>query len=220
MGDHWGSAFSAAGGSGSDLCFFEQQTGEARNLFASEVRGRVQQRREYLAKPGGRYRDFRIGRRSFPERAFGGGNYTGDHLFFYLDHIFFSLSVNGEMEINHIPVSEDMERDLCGNLWYETTFETLNQGDLIEIHLYNPHRIGNQNAYREFLDSIYVGPPQVLTEYLLKEGEVSRGVGLYAMIIAILLLGVALAYSLMQLPDDERLWMMGLLTFLWEDLFS
>lgn len=133
--------------------------------------------------------------------------------FFYLDHIFFSLSVNGEMEINYIPVSEDMERDLCGNLWYETTFETLNQGDLIEIHLYNPHRIGNQNAYREFLDSIYVGPPQVLTEYLLKEGEVSRGVGLCAMIIAILLLGVALTYSLMQLPDDERLWMMGLLTF-------
>ena len=85
---------------------------------------------------------------------------------FYLDHIGMNVSVNGE---NVYDMSNEINSDMCGTGWQEWMLSAMEEDDLVEINLHNPHSYGNGDAYNELLDSLYMTGTPILKEYYEKE---------------------------------------------------
>ena len=87
-------------------------------------------------------------------------------IYFYLDHIGMTVSVNGE---NLYDMSNEINPDMCGTGWQGWLLPAMAEGDQVEIQLHNPHRYGNKNAYNELLDSLYVSGETQLKQLYKKE---------------------------------------------------
>lgn len=71
----------------------------------------------------------------------------GACVYFYLDHIGMSVSVNGE---NVYDMSNEINSDMCGTGWQEWLLPAMAEGDFMEINLHNPHRYGSDGfLYRK-----------------------------------------------------------------------
>ena len=76
----------------------------------------------------------------------------------------------------------------------------------------NNHNFGNENAVDDFLDSMYIygGEGGVVFKVALKyEGDFERTLGIVAMVILFVILGVSLFSSLMRIHKNEIMWMIG-----------
>lgn len=135
----------------------------------------------------------------------------GACIYFYLDHIGMDISVNGE---NTCQLSNERNPDLCGTDWQEWLLPAMEENDVIEIKLYNPHRYGNRNAYRELLDSIYMSGETQLKQYYEKEERTYHYFCIFLFVVSIALIGTAIGYQLMHLPNGTLLLKMGLMSLL------
>jgi hypothetical protein len=91
----------------------------------------------------------------------------GGILYLYRDHFAISITVNGELSFRNIQAEiltlgeagKIYLADTCGREWTMIGFENgLQHTDSVEIHLQKMHDYIDSNAYRNFLDSCYVGP--------------------------------------------------------------
>lgn len=129
----------------------------------------------------------------------------------HLEHIGISVYINGE---NVYESSFEMYPDMCGNGWGTWIIPEGAADKEIEIHLHNPHSYGNPDAYNEFLNSLYTGNEIVVAEYIKKYNSPYRIVGIFIIVTSIALLGTAIGYILLRLPNSTFMLKLGIMSIL------
>ena len=130
---------------------------------------------------------------------------------FYLDHIGMTISVNGD---DTFEMSNELFPELCGAGWVDWDMPALSEEDVIEIKLHNPHSYGNREAYNEFLDSTYMCAEIILKYYYEKEEMPYRIFCAFVLVASIALIGTAIGYLLLKLPNSTLLIKLGVLSLL------
>lgn len=131
---------------------------------------------------------------------------------FYLDHVELTIYRNGEKvfsSVQEIPLSAETT---CVETWHTWYCEPVQQDEVLEFHLHNPHKAGNIQAYQSFFDSIYGCTENILQGrlHILKQRE--EIMSLLIMIIAMILLGMAAGCLVIDNELGRKLWPLGLLT--------
>ena len=132
-------------------------------------------------------------------------------IYFYLNHIGMTVSVNGE---NAYEMSNEINSDMCGNGWQEWFLPALSDGDFIEIRLHNPHNYGNKDAYNELLASICMSGESQLKQYYEKKEMPYRYFCTFIMVASIAFIGTAIGYQLLHLPLSKLLLKLGIMSLL------
>lgn len=130
-------------------------------------------------------------------------------IYFYLNHIGITISVNGEPVFWSGPVRDEFTEFVCANYWSAWTYAEPKAEDVIEIRLHNPHRYGNANAYEEFLDSWYFGEYTCLEQDMRQESMPRQILGTFILAASAALLGMALGYRVRRIPSGSLLWSLG-----------
>lgn len=136
----------------------------------------------------------------------------GVPLHFYLNHLAISVSINDETIMSSTTWNQEVLSFMCGRYWESFVSPGINTEDVIEIHLHNPHRLGNANAYSDFLDSFMSGSIDALETKLAEQGLAYRVAGVVVLIIALIILGVAVASFAMRVNYGDNLWSFGMIS--------
>ena len=136
-------------------------------------------------------------------------------LYFYRNHIAVSFYVNGEdccitAQAYYDPIFASM----CGEEWYFFVSTGISTEDDVEIRLSNPHKFGNKSAYNDFLHTLYISPNQAdtLRHYLEPYSRPFMVAGIIFFVLAMMLIGGAVAAAALRVPVGRRLWKIGMLT--------
>jgi hypothetical protein len=81
----------------------------------------------------------------------------------------------------------------------------------IEILIHNPHRFGNENAIDELLSNTALWSGIEFEKGVLESGATQRNTGLFFVIVALVLLGIALFSTLIHIKNSNLMWLLGLL---------
>ena len=127
----------------------------------------------------------------------------------YTDHISLTF-YEGENE----PYVMDVENPLygnstCGVCWSAHAF-TSGSDAPIEILIHNPHSFGNETAIDALLSNIALWSGLDFEKGVLESGERQRNTGLFFMIVALVLIGVALFSTLIHNKNSILLWLLGM----------
>ena len=143
----------------------------------------------------------------------------GGRLYYYQNHIGVTIYFNGELLlIDTILEYEEqglaLEPSMCGSRWNYIISPGITTEDEVEFRLHNPHSHGNSSAYRDFLNTLYASPntSYILESYLKLYSFPLQIAGNVLLIVALMLLGTALASGLLHIPMGGGLWKFGLLT--------
>ncbi len=138
------------------------------------------------------------------------GVYSGDMpIAFYTDHIGLTF-YEGENE----PYVMDIEnplygRSACGVYWSAHSF-TSGSEEPIEILIHNPHNFGNETAIDDLLSNMAFWSGLDFEKGVLESGEFQRNTGLFFMIVALVLIGIALFSTLIHNKNSRLLWLFGM----------
>ncbi|MBR5572810.1 MAG: histidine kinase [Oscillospiraceae bacterium] len=142
----------------------------------------------------------------------------GWQLNFYLNHIGMELKVNAEPVYQHdilsIPdLRAELFASICARQWSATIVPAIGTEDLVEIHLRNPHHYGNETAYRDFLTTLCSDPVEwsILEENLASHGTQFRIMGVLLAVASLMVLGAAVAATIVRVPVGGMLLKLGLL---------
>lgn len=140
----------------------------------------------------------------------------GITLNFYLNHIGIKrIAVNGDTVYDMGSIEASYAgTDMCGAVWDCWDSTGIQEGDQVEIHLYNPHRFGNKTAYTEFLQSFLAGPQSVVKDWLMKKTRPSWFIGVMILIISLVLLGMSAGFMSIHLSYGNVAFHMGLFSLL------
>jgi hypothetical protein len=139
------------------------------------------------------------------------GVYTGDlPIGLYINHINLTF-YDGENE----PYVMDMENPLfgdsaCGVDWMGYT-RFSESTEPLEILIHNPHRFGNENAIDELLSTTALWANIDFEKSALASGETQRNIGLFFVIVALVVLGIALFSTLIHIKNSNCMWLLGFL---------
>ena len=140
------------------------------------------------------------------------GIYSGDMpIALYTDHINLTF-FEGENE----PYVMDIENPLygssaCGKYWSAYAF-TSESEEPIEILIHNPHSFGNETAIDEFLANTAFWSGLDFEKEILESGEFQRNAGLFFIIAALALIGIALFSMLIHIKNSRLLWILGMVS--------
>lgn len=140
------------------------------------------------------------------------GVYTGDiPIALYVDHISLTF-YEGENE----PYIMDMENPVygdsaCGIDWTAYVLTTESEAP-VDILIHNPHRFGNEMAIDELLANTALWANIDFEKDALESGEVQRNTGLFFVLVALAVLGIALFSTLIHIKKSKLLWLFGLMT--------
>ena len=143
----------------------------------------------------------------------------GGRLYYYQNHIGVTIYLNGEL-LSTDTISEyeeeglALEPSICGRRWDYIMPPSITTEDVVELRLHNPHSHGNSSAYRDFLNTLYGSPntSYILESYLKPYSSPLQIAGILFVIVALMLLGAALASGFLRVPMGGSLWKCGLLT--------
>ena len=145
--------------------------------------------------------------------------FDGGRLYYYQNHIGVTIYLNGELLlIDNISEYEEeglaLEPSMCGRRWDYIMPPSITTEDVVELRLHNPHSHGNSSAYRDFLNTLYNSPntSYILESYLKPYSSPLQIAGIVLVIVALMLLGAALASGVLRVPMGDSLWKYGLLT--------
>ena len=139
------------------------------------------------------------------------GIYSGDMpIALYTDHINLTF-YEGENE----PYTIDIENPLYGSsvccaCWSAYSF-TSGRDEPIQIRIHNPHSFGNETAIDALLSNIAFWSGLDFEKGILESGEIQRNAGLFFMIVALVLIGVALFSTLIHNKNSRLLWIFGMM---------
>ena len=140
------------------------------------------------------------------------GVYRGDMpIALYTDHINVTF-FEGEND----PYVMDIENPLygksaCGKYWSAYTFTSDSEAP-IEILIHNPHSFGNETAIDEFLANTAFWSGLDFEKGILEGGEAQRNSGLFFIIVALALSGIALFSMLIHIKNSRLLWILGMVS--------
>ena len=138
------------------------------------------------------------------------GIYSGDMpIALYTDHINLTVYAYGNE-----PYVMDIENPLygdstCGVYWSAYSL-TNGSEEPVEILIHNPHNFGNENAIDELLSNISFWSGLDFEKGVLESGEFQRNLGLFFMIVALVLIGIALFSTLIHIKSSRLLWIIGM----------
>ncbi len=132
---------------------------------------------------------------------------------FYLDHILYSIYTNGDLLSCSAALETEATPSMCARTWECIAFPAVGPEDTVEFRLYNPHRLGNADAYAELLRSLCVGSEKIVEHAQTSVNQPYRIAGLLIMTLSVGIIGVALAFSILRIQDSRQLWSLGLLCF-------
>ena len=138
------------------------------------------------------------------------GIYSGDMpIALYTDHINLTVYAYGNE-----PYVMDIENPLygdstCGVYWSAYSL-TNGSEEPIEILIHNPHAFGNENAIDELLSNMAFWSGLDFEKGALESGEFQRNLGLFFMIVALVLIGIALFSTLIHIKNSRLLWIFGM----------
>ena len=138
------------------------------------------------------------------------GIYRGDlPIAFFVNHINLTF-IEGDGE----PFIIDVENPLygnsaCGVSWTAHTFLS-GEEETIKIIVHNPHGFGNETAIDEMLSRIALWSGIDFEKNVLDSGDVQRDIGLVLVIFSLMLLGIALFSSLINVKSNPIIWVTGL----------
>lgn len=137
----------------------------------------------------------------------------GSIISFYLNHINMIIYKDGKPVYESSAEAHYAGEHMCGKQWSGYLTSGIKTDEVIEIHLHNPHSVGNIEAYNDFLRNAYGAPNETVSVYLAKHYNPWRLIGIVAMIVAFILLGICVATVLMRLSVGWKLWMLGVVSF-------
>ena len=148
--------------------------------------------------------------------------FPGGILYLYRDHFGITIKINGELNFLSIQseiltlgaAGKTYLADNCGREWTLIGFENgLLSTDTIEIHLQKMHDYINPDAYRNFLDSCYVGPidTMIVEAYLQPHATPWTFLGALFLILAVMMLGATAAAATFQTSMVQILSKLGFL---------
>ena len=138
------------------------------------------------------------------------GIYSGDMpIALYTDHINLTVYAYGNE-----PYVMDIENPLygdstCGVYWSAYSL-TNGSEEPVEILIHNPHSFGNENAIDELLSNMAFWSGLDFEKGVLESGEFQRNLGLFFMIVALVLIGIALFSTLIHIKSSRLLWIFGM----------
>ena len=153
----------------------------------------------------------------FDEELFPGGI-----LYLYRDHFGITITINGALDFMSIQseiltmgeAGKTFLADICGREWTLIEFENgLLCTDTIEIHLQKMHDYIEPDAYRNFLNSCYVGPidTMIVEAYLQPHVTPWTILGSLFLILAVMMLGATAAAATFQTSMVQPLSKLGFL---------
>ena len=153
----------------------------------------------------------------FDEELFPGGI-----LYLYQDHFGISVKVNGELRYLSVQseilmmgdVGKKYRADTCGRAWTQMGFEDgLLTTDTVEIHLQKMHDYIDRDAYRNFLNSCYIGPVDTMIVEAHLQPHVTAWMffGGFLLLVAVMMLGATIAAVFFQTSMIQNLSKLGFL---------
>lgn len=153
----------------------------------------------------------------FDEELFPGGI-----LYLYRDHFGITITINGALDFMSIQseiltmgeAGKTFLADICGREWTLIEFENgLLCTDTIEIHLQKMHDYIEPDAYRNFLNSCYVGPidTMIVEAYLQPHVTLWSVFGSLLLILAVMMLGATVAAATFRTSMVQSLSKLGFL---------
>ena len=150
--------------------------------------------------------------------------FPGGILYLYRDHFGITITINGAL--NYLSIQSEIltmgeagkkyHSDTCGRDWTQIRFENgLLSTDTIEIHLQKMHDYIDPDAYRNFLNSCYVGPidTMIVEAYLQSHVTPWTILGSLFLILAVMMLGATVAAATFQASMVQHLSKLGFLLF-------
>jgi signal transduction histidine kinase len=148
--------------------------------------------------------------------------FPGGILYLYRDHFGISIKTNGQLSYMSIQseiltmgeAGKAYLADTCGREWTMIALEEgLLHTDTVEIHLQKMHDYIDPQAYRNFLKSCYVGPidTMIVESYLQPHVTHWSIFGSLLLILAVMLLGAAIAAATFQTSIVQHLGKLGFL---------
>ena len=148
--------------------------------------------------------------------------FPGGILYLYRDHFGITITENGQL--NYMSIQSEILTmgeagkkyfaDTCGRDWTLIGFENGLQGtDTVEIHLQKMHEYIDPDAYRNFLNSCYVGPTDtvIMEAYLKPHVTIWTIFGSLLLILAVMILGATAAAATFQTSMIKNLSKLGFL---------
>ena len=153
----------------------------------------------------------------FDEELFPGGI-----LYLYRDHFGITITINGALDFMSIQseiltmgeAGKTFLADICGREWTLIEFENgLLCTDTIEIRLQKMHDYIEPNAYRNFLNSCYIGPIDTMIVEAYLQPHVTFGAifGSLLLILAVMMLGATVAAATFRTSMVQSLSKLGFL---------
>jgi signal transduction histidine kinase len=138
------------------------------------------------------------------------GVYSGDMpIALYTDHINLTFC-EGENEAYVMDMENPLFGDsACGVHWTAFSFAGGSEGP-IEILIHNPHSFGNETAIDKLLANLAFWSGLDFEKGVLESGEGQRDTGLFFMIVALVLIGVALFSTLIHNKNSRLFWLLGM----------
>lgn len=137
---------------------------------------------------------------------------AGATLNIYLNHVDYCLLVNG-VEVHRSDSHSSMRLpDACSAHWEDFRAPAIATTDEVELRLQNPHSCGDSGAFLDLLDNLYMGPASMLPATLSHQSLFFRCMALLIGGLSLAVLGVALAFTLVQLPTTSMMWSLGLIS--------
>ena len=144
---------------------------------------------------------------SLPDGEFLTDNPEGFYFNFYFNHILVKMSV-GEETITFDTEHPQLGIDACGTMWSAYQFPEGTDG-VTEIVISNPHAHGNEMAIDEFLDSVRMDDPTLLSESLADQYDTSRYVGFSFAALALVVFVLTIVSFIAKLKIAKSLWIIG-----------
>ena len=140
------------------------------------------------------------------------GIYTGDiPIALYVDHISLTFYEGGN-EPHIIDIENPLFGDsACGVDWTAYIL-TAGSEEPIEIVIHNPHCFGNETAIDEFLANTALWANIDFEKGVLENGDAQRNTGLFFILVALAVLGIALFSTLIHIKNSRLFWLFGLTT--------
>lgn len=130
----------------------------------------------------------------------------------YCDHILYTIEADdGRIVDENDALVNGLSPSNCTRTWNAIAMPYVGPEHPVTIRLYNPHTLGNADAYTEFLDSLSISRPETLENALRKQYMPPYIAGLIIMILALGIIGIAVSYSSKGVHFAGRLWAFGLM---------
>ena len=138
------------------------------------------------------------------------GVYNGDMpIAFYTDHISLTFYEGENEHVSLDPENPAFGGAACGETWSAYSLTPGVQGP-VALRIHNPHRFGNETAIDELLSKLSFWSGIEFEKSVMRSGDRQRDAGLFFMIVACVLLGIALFSTLIHIKNSHLLWLLGL----------